>query len=352
LLAAIDDGGAAAIDFVATCGGGEGTVGGFVTTVGFVATIDGFVEVGDGDAGKMGFIAKDGGGGVTVGVVTTVGFVAGTDGFVTAACFVATTSGFVETGAGGGVTTGGFVTTVGFAVTTDGFVETGAGGGTTGDFVTTVGFAVTTDGFVETGAGGGGTTGDDVTTGGFVATFGFGPTTDGFVATIGFVTIDGGVARARNAGALETTRFTAVVSVTCATAHPTLSPAATPAATATRRRIVFETCRLRARSRLMGGGQSAAAAHASRISVLRSRKSSPGSGSRLASIPNSESRVSTSTSRCSIRRAVMVRSSLSPPHTQTWRTPPNDAGDPPRSAKNSESSSARRFAMSSRVRGG
>ena len=47
--------------------------------------------------------------------------------------------------------------------------------------------------------------------------------------------------------------------------------------------------RRRARSRLIVGGQSAAAAHASRSSALRSRNSSAGSGSRAASIPNSES---------------------------------------------------------------
>jgi hypothetical protein len=60
---------------------------------------------------------------------------------------------------------------------------------------------------------------------------------------------------------------------------------------------------------LIVGGESAAAAHATLNSAPRSRNSSTGSGSRAASIPNSESSGSNSTSSCSINGAVMLRSS-------------------------------------------
>jgi hypothetical protein len=73
--------------------------------------------------------------------------------------------------------------------------------------------------------------------------------------------------------------------------------------------MAFDAWRLRARSKLIVGGESAAAAHASLSSAARSRNSSAGSGNLAESIPKSESSGSTSTSSCIINGAVMLRNS-------------------------------------------
>lgn len=99
------------------------------------------------------------------------------------------------------------------------------------------------------------------------------------------------------------------------TRHPTARPAAMPAATAVRARVVSDVRRRWPRSRLSGGGQSAATAHASRSSAARSRNSSAGSGRCAMSMPNIESSGSTSTSSRSISGSVMLRSSGSAPQT-------------------------------------
>src|SRR5471032_2798697 len=165
---------------------------------------------------------------------------------------------------------------IGGAVVADGLLTTTGGG-----VVVTVGLLATTTG------------GGAVVTVGLLATIG-----GGAVVTVALLTTIGagiGAGRVLRARAIRVTGFGSVARhhELCSTTHPTLSPAATPAATAARPKIAFDSIRRRARSRLIGGGQSAAAAHASRSPALCSRNASPGSGSRVSSIPNNESSVST-----------------------------------------------------------
>ena len=215
--------------------------------------------------------------------------------------------------------TGALFTTTGGGAS-DGLFPAPLGAGATGGLVIAAGGAVTT-GVRVIAAGGALTIGGLFPPVGIVAAGGLFAAADGAIAGVLVGADVGTPSRARD-GMFVAVRVTDLGAVDrhhwlCSTRHPTTRPAATPVATAARDSVVFDAWLLRARSRLIGGGQSAAAAHASRSSATRSRNSSAGSGSSTALIPNSESSGSTSTSSRSMSGAVMLRSSGSPPHMHT-----------------------------------
>ena len=128
--------------------------------------------------------------------------------------------------------------------------------------------------------------------------------------------------------------------------QPLPSPAATPATTAARLSAACDARRRLGRRRLIVV-HSAAATHAMRSSDTRSRNSSAGCDRLPTSIPDSESRISTSTSNRSITGNVVLRSSGRPPQMHTCVTRPASL----HVLNSSASSSPRRAAISSLRRG-